>query len=96
MTCAARRSVNPSPAGLTPPRDPPNPRLFTVKHAAMAQLVGFDIVQNEKTGDIPVTVIAFAPPKVGNGAVAARVDELFPKLRVLRVRNPEDTVCNCE
>lgn len=63
---------------------------------AMSQLAGVDLVQSGAAGDIPVTVVAWAAPKIGNSALAARVDALHPKLRVLRVKNPADSVASRE
>lgn len=48
------------------------------------------------SGDIPVTVIAWGAPKVGNTRMAEHAESLHPKLRVLRIRNPVDSVANRE
>lgn len=61
---------------------------------AMAQLCGFDLVHYGVAGHVPVTVIGWGAPKIANGALSKRADSLHPKLRVLRVRNPADSVSN--
>lgn len=62
----------------------------------MCQLAGTDIAHSGVAGDIPVTVISWASPKFGNAAMAARVQELHPRLRILRIKNPIDSVANSE
>lgn len=62
----------------------------------MCQLAGVDIAHFGVAGDIPITVIAWAAPKIGNAALAARVQELHPRLRILRIKNLIDSVANCE
>lgn len=67
-----------------------------ISSIAMCQLAGVDLVQSGAAGDIPVTVVAWGAPKIGNSALAACVDALHPKLRILRVKNPIDKVANRE
>ncbi|GLJ38669.1 hypothetical protein SUGI_0788270 [Cryptomeria japonica] len=66
--------------------------------AALATLCGFDIVinglnrLNDGGSPIPVTVIAFASPKVGNSEFKQSVVKLLPELKILRVKNSPDLV----
>ncbi|CAM9399994.1 unnamed protein product, partial [Discosporangium mesarthrocarpum] len=66
--------------------------------AALAMMAGFDIVHNRATinpatGEaVPVTLISWAAPRMGNAAVAELANSYFPKLRHLRVCNPNDIV----
>ncbi|CAM9447353.1 unnamed protein product [Sphacelaria rigidula] len=61
---------------------------------AIAQLCAMDLAHHGVSGDVPVTAIAFASPKVGNARFAERAATLHPKLRVLRLTNPVDSICN--
>ncbi|GLJ38664.1 hypothetical protein SUGI_0788210 [Cryptomeria japonica] len=69
--------------------------------AALATLCAFDIVINglnrskEGESSIPVTVIGFASPRVGNSEFKQSVEKLLPELKILRVTNSPDLVPLC-
>lgn len=67
-----------------------------VNFAAMCQLCGIDLVQSGVSGDIPVTVIAWAAPKISNRAMGEHVKSLHPKLRILRILNRNDSIGDSE
>ncbi|CAN0422761.1 unnamed protein product [Ascophyllum nodosum] len=60
--------------------------------AGLAQLCGVDLVHSKLLGDIPITVIAWAAPKIGNPYLAKWVDDQHPKLRILRISVTTDIV----
>ena len=58
----------------------------------LAQLCGVDLVHSKLLGDIPITVIAWAAPKIGNPYLAKWADDQHPKLRILRISVTTDIV----
>ena len=58
----------------------------------MAQLCGVDLAHSKILGDIPITVIAWAAPKIGNRCLAKWADDQFPRLRILRINVIGDLV----
>lgn len=68
------------------------PLAFNTK--AMTQMCAIDLVHSGVAGDIPVLGIAWAAPRIGNHALASYVESLHPKLRILRIRNPLDSVAS--
>ncbi|CAN0281450.1 unnamed protein product [Pylaiella littoralis] len=60
---------------------------------AMAQHCAVDLTHSKILRDVPILAIAWAAPKIGNGALAAWAGEQ-PHLRILRIRNPIDSVCS--
>ncbi|CAN0461842.1 unnamed protein product [Ascophyllum nodosum] len=58
----------------------------------MAQLCGVHLARSKVLGDVPITVIAWAAPKIGNPYLAKWVENQHPRLRILRISVTDDVV----